>query len=68
MKINLKNKKELLFIISGILILSAIIVFFIYSINFLIRNLNAALGADSAKPTPIVRFNIEGLKKLGIAE
>ncbi|HDZ85601.1 MAG TPA: hypothetical protein ENH35_03595 [Candidatus Moranbacteria bacterium] len=68
MHINFKKKQEWIFIISGVLVLLAIIAFFMYSINFLVRNLNSALSADSIKKTPITRFNIEGLKKLGIME
>ncbi|MEE8131835.1 MAG: hypothetical protein V3T98_02210 [Candidatus Paceibacterota bacterium] len=68
MRINLKNKKELIFIVSGVLMLLIVVAFFAYSINFLVRNLNAALGADSITKTPITKFNIDGLKNLGIME
>ncbi len=68
MKINFGTKRELIFIISGLIILSAVIVFFVYSINFLVRNLNAALSADSAATTPAAGFNLDGLKELGIKE
>ncbi len=66
MKINFHTKKELTFIISGILILLGVVIFFIYSINFLVYNLNATLGVADIKIDEITRFNIEGLRELGI--
>ncbi len=57
-----------MFIISGLIILSVVIVFFVYSINFLVSNLNVALSADSVETEPIVGFNLEGLEELGIKE
>lgn len=48
--------------------LMIIIVFFTYSINFLVRNLNAALTTDSSDKSPIIRFDLDGLKKLGITD
>ncbi len=62
----LKLKQETLFIIIGILLLLSITGFVIYSINFLLKNTREALDQESLKAKEITRFNLEGLKKLGI--
>jgi hypothetical protein len=59
-------KKEIVFIAIGVSLLLAVAGFFVYSINFLIKNINVALNPDLSKNQEIVRFDLEGLKKLGI--
>jgi flagellar basal body-associated protein FliL len=62
----LKLKQETLFIVIGILLLLSIAGFVIYSINFLLKNTGEALDQESLKAKEITRFNLEGLKELGI--
>ena len=62
----LKLKQETLFIIIGILLLLSVAGLVIYSINFLLKNTGEALDQESLKAKEITRFNLEGLKKLGI--
>lgn len=62
----LKGKQEILFIITGILLLLAIVGFIIYSINFLVKNTSSALDQESVRAKEVIRFNLEGLKNLGI--
>jgi len=62
----LKVKQETLFIVIGILLLLSITGLIIYSINFLLKNTREALDQESLKAKEITRFNLEGLKKLGI--
>jgi len=62
----LKNKREILFIVIGALLLLVTVGFIIYSINFLIRNTKNALNPELANIKEIAKFNFEGLKKLGI--
>jgi len=58
--------RELIFIITGILLLLIIVGLIIYSINFLVKNTRKALDQESIRTKEIIRFNLEGLKKLGI--
>ncbi|NCO15458.1 hypothetical protein COW77_01465 [Candidatus Wolfebacteria bacterium CG18_big_fil_WC_8_21_14_2_50_39_7] len=62
----LKVKQDTLFIVIGILLLLSVAGFVIYSINFLLKNTGEALDQESLKAKEITRFNLEGLKKLGI--
>jgi len=62
----LKVKQDTLFIVIGILLLLSVAGFVIYSINFLLKNTVEALDQESLKAKEITRFNLEGLKKLGI--
>ena len=62
----MSRHKDLIFIIIGALLLLTTISIVVYSINFLVKNTGAALDQDSTKPREIVRFNLEGLNKLGI--
>ncbi len=62
----LKNKREILFIASGVLLLLTTIGFIIYSVNFLIKNTRSALSQESISVREITKFNFEGLEKLGI--
>lgn len=62
----MRKHRELIFIITGVLLLLIIVGFIIYSINFLVKNTRSALDQESLKAKETTRFNLEGLKKLGI--
>ncbi len=62
----MRKHRELIFIITGILLLLIIVGFIIYSINFLVKNTSDVLDQESVKPKEVIRFNLEGLKNLGI--
>ncbi|MDP3015192.1 MAG: hypothetical protein Q8N28_02150 [bacterium] len=62
----MSKHKDLIFIIIGALLLLITISIVVYSINFLVKNAGAALDHNSTKSREIVRFNLEGLSKLGI--
>lgn len=62
----MSKNKELVFILIGALLLIITISFVIYSINFLVKNAGTAFGGDSTNTKEITRFNLEGLKNLGI--
>jgi len=55
-----------MFIVASVLLSLMIIGFIIYSMNFLTTNTRQALSRDSINPDGIIRFNLEGLKELGI--
>ncbi len=61
-----KTGKEIIFIIIGISLLLAIIGFVVFSMNFLIKNIGVAMNQDSSKTQKVIRFNLEGLEKLGV--
>lgn len=64
----MSKHKDLIFIIVGALLLLITISIVVYSINFLVENAGTALDQDSTKSREIVRFNLEGLNKLGITK
>ncbi len=64
----LKNKREILFIAIGVLLLLITTLFIIYSVNFLITNTRNASNSDLANVKEITQFNFEGLEKLGIIQ
>ena len=61
-----KIKQETLFIFVGILLLLSIVGIIFYSINFLLKNTAGALNQTPPDAKGIVRFDFDGLKKLGI--
>ena len=64
---NIKNKKrEVIFIVSGSILLIAVISFVIYAMQFLIIKTNVALEGDKIEESKIPRINFDGLKKIGI--
>ncbi len=64
---NIKNKKrEVIFIISGSVLLIVLISFVIYAMQFLISKTNVALEGDKIEESKIPRINFDGLKKIGI--
>ena len=56
---NLKNKRELTFLVSGILMLIIVIISVGFSIKFLVRNVNQALSQGVTQVIGAPRFNIE---------
>ncbi len=64
----MKKHQELIFIIIGILLLLMTAGFIVYSMNFLIKSAGEAVNQESVKAKEIDKFNLEGLKKLGITE
>jgi len=64
---NIKNKKrEAIFIVSGSILLIAVISFIIYAMQFLIIKTNVAFDGDKIEESKISRINFDGLKKIGI--
>lgn len=59
-------KQETLFIFVGVLLLLGVVGIIFYSINFLLENTNEALNQTPQSAKQIIRFNFDGLKKLGI--
>jgi hypothetical protein len=62
----LKQRQETTFIIISILLLVATVAVIIYSINFLVTEIKLAFEQNSASAPFIIKFNLEGLKELGI--
>ena len=52
----------------AILILAAIIGIVVYSMIFLTSTIKPVLEEEAAAPSPIAKFNFDGLKELGITE
>ncbi len=61
-----KTKRETLFVVIGIILSVILAGTIVYSINFLLQNTSQALNQQSGGAKPIVRFNFDGLKKIGI--
>jgi len=62
----LRNKQEIIFIATSILLSLMVVGFIVYSIDFLATNTGRALNQSSINPNGIAKFNLEGLKQLGI--
>lgn len=62
----MKIKREFIFIAAGILLLVCVIGFIFYSVSFLVDNTTQALNSNAANAQSNSKFNIEGLKKLGV--
>jgi hypothetical protein len=62
--INLKDKKELTFLIIGILMLLIVVAIVSLAINFLIGNLNRAVNTRPDVPAGSLRFDIENAESL----
>ncbi|TRZ64589.1 MAG: hypothetical protein D4Q79_01260 [Spirochaetia bacterium] len=63
-----KNKQELIFIATSILLILFLAVFIFYSINFLFEKTTETLSQDISQTQKNAKFNLEGLKKLGIIQ
>jgi len=62
----LRNKEELIFIAISTLLSLMIVGFIVYSMDFLATNTGQALNQIPINPNAITKFNLEGLKELGI--
>ena len=65
-KFNKIGKRETIFFAIGIALLVGVTAFVVYSINFLVRNTREALNQESSASGETAKFDLEGLKKLGI--
>lgn len=64
----MKNKQELIFIGVSILLVLFLAFFIFYSIDFLFEKTTTALNQDISQTQKDAKFNIDGLKKLGIIQ
>ncbi|MBN2197604.1 hypothetical protein JW698_00155 [Candidatus Wolfebacteria bacterium] len=64
----MKKYQELVFIITGILLLLTTIIFVVYSINFLIKITGEIASDETIKIKEITRFNFDALEKLEITQ
>ncbi|MFH1346841.1 MAG: hypothetical protein ABIH10_01165 [Spirochaetota bacterium] len=64
----LKNKQELIFIATSIFLILFLVVFVFYSINFLFEKTTKAFNQDISQTQNDAKFNLDGLKKLGIIQ
>jgi len=64
----LNTKRETKFIIAGIMLLIITLTFSVYTLYFLVHNLRLALGKGGDNNAGVVRFNLEGVKELGISQ
>ena len=64
----LNIKRETKFIIASIMLLIIILAFSVYAIYFLTYNLRLALGKAGDNNVGAIRFNLEGVKELGISQ
>ncbi len=60
------KKKEIMFVVSGLILLIAVIGFIFYAIRFLVIKAGGALGEGTIKENGIPKINFDGLKKIGI--
>lgn len=60
------RKRELTFAAAAVLLLLALAGFAGEGLGFLARELNSVFGGDAALGAPLVQFDIEGAKKLGL--
>lgn len=63
-----KKKQELFFVSVSLLLVIFLAIFIFYSINFLFDKTGKATNQDISQTQKSARFNLEGLKKLGIIE
>jgi len=64
----LKNKQEFIFITTSIFLILFLAVFIFYSINFLFDKTTRALNQDISQTQKNAKFDLDGLKKLGIIQ
>lgn len=57
-----------MFLTVAILILAAIIGIIVYSMVFLTSTVKPVIEEEASAPSPIIKFNFDGLKELGITE
>ncbi len=59
-------KSDWIYWFLGILLSLVLLVSVFYSLGFLVENFNIVLNSDLIKPEPMIKFNLEKLKDLGI--
>jgi len=64
----LKNKQELIFTATGIVLILILTVFIFYSVDFLFEKTTQTLDQNFSDNQKNTRFNLDGLKKLGIIQ
>ncbi|GEM_PF-2333335 len=67
-KIKLKNKQDLTFLILGILMTSLVFVYIFFSIDFLAIKIKEVLDAGKIASVDTVKFDIEKIKALEISK
>ncbi len=60
------DKKEVAYLVTGLLGFGLIFFMFLYSMNFLIVQLGSALNPDLIKPPETVKFNLDSIKDLDL--
>jgi len=64
----LKNKQELIFTATGIVLILILTVFIFYSVDFLFEKTTQTLDQNFSDSQKNTKFNLDGLKKLGIIQ
>lgn len=59
-------KLDWIYWVMGIFLGSVLAVVVFYSLGFLVKNFNTALNDSLIKTEPVVKFNLEKIKELGI--
>ncbi len=62
------DKREVAYLISGLLGFGLIFFIFLYSMNFLIFELSSALSPDLIKAPESVKFNVDLIDQLNLLE
>lgn len=62
-----KNRRDVYFLIIGLVLIIALIFVFVMTIGFLVTNVEGALDVGTSNYT-ITKFNINALENLGIIE
>ena len=63
-----KQKREILFAASTLLISVVFIIISVWSLQFLVVSLNGALTDKEVNPSQIIKFDLEGFDRLGLKE
>lgn len=61
-----RNKRDIYFILIGIILVLVLIYFFVNSTTFLVNHVDSALEVDGGNASGGARFDLDGLKKIGI--
>lgn len=63
-----KNKQDLIFLLLGILMSALVLIYIVYSIDFLALKIKEVLSAGRAASVNTVKFDIEKIKTLEISK
>ena len=63
-----KNKQDLIFLLLGILMSALVLIYIIYSIDFLALKIKEVLNAGRAASVNTVKFDIEKIKILEVSK